>query len=154
MLIWSMFSFLVMFNFDIFPPKMPRESLVCAICNSNSFYSFIFKTLHDDCWRYVPPILCTFDNILGLLNLDIIMFAPPLVCLRCVICNSNSYHFYLFKPCIPNSDILNMCNSFYCAALIYIFRTFFLMLNLDIFTPSTHRFTSTTLMMMPGLYNM
>ena len=126
--------------------------LVCVICNSNSFYSFIFKTFHNE-FSHIEDMhllfcahLIIFYYILGLLNLNIIMSAPPLVCLHCVICNSNNYHFYLFKPCIPNSDILNMCNSFYCAALIYIFRTFFWMLNLNIFTPTTHRFTSATLM--------
>ena len=33
-----------------FSVKMLRLCPVCVICNSNSFYSFIFlKTLHNDC---------------------------------------------------------------------------------------------------------
>ena len=41
---------------------MLKECLVCVICNSNSFHSFIFKLSEKDFhWRYAPSILCTFD---------------------------------------------------------------------------------------------
>ena len=36
--------------------------------------------------RCAPLILCTFDNIFGSVDLDIIMSTPSLECLCCVIC--------------------------------------------------------------------
>ena len=37
---------------------------------------------------YAPYILCTFDNILGMLNIDVIKSTHPLECLHCLfVCN-------------------------------------------------------------------
>ena len=71
---------------------MLRGFLVCVICDSSSFHSFIFKlyTLwlltH---WTCVHPIFCAYLIIfLGLLNLDIISSTPPLECLHYLfVCN-------------------------------------------------------------------
>ena len=44
---------------DIFLSKMLRWCLVCVICNSNSFRSFIFKL----CIMIVHTLkMCTFDQ--------------------------------------------------------------------------------------------
>ena len=92
--------------------------LVCVICDTSSFHSSIFKTLYvmialtlNMC---APYILCTFDNILGLLNLDIITFTSSLECLHCflcVICNSNRFHSFIFKLCILIVHTLKMCSD-------------------------------------------
>ena len=54
-----------------------------------------------------PYILCTFDNILGLLNLDIIASTPPLECLHWM----NRVHSFIFKLCIMIVQTLNMCTD-------------------------------------------
>ena len=116
---------------------MPRECLVCVICYSNSFHSFnfIFCKMNS----HIEDVhLLFFMIFLGLLILDIVKSAPPLECLYCVICNSNSLYSFLFKPCIPLPGILKMCTFYFCAALIYIFSYFFSMLNLDILLQPQH----------------
>ena len=59
-----------------------------------------------------PYILCTFDNILGLLNLDIITSTSPLECLHCLfVCNLQFkpipflYIQTLHNDCSPIEDV-------------------------------------------------
>ena len=92
--------------------------LICVICNSNSFHSFIFK-------------LC-------LMNLDIFLSEKHSWCQVCVICNSQSFHSFIFKLCIMIVHALKMCTFYFCAHLINIF-TFLWVLNLDIFPSEMHR---------------
>ena len=55
-------------------------------------------------------ILSIFDNIFGLLNLDIIT-STPLLDYLCVICNSNRFHSFIFKFCIMIVNTLKMCTG-------------------------------------------
>ena len=57
-----------------------------------------------------PCILSIFDNIFGLLNLDIIT-STPLLDYLCVICNSNRFHSFIFKFCIMIVNTLKMCTG-------------------------------------------
>ena len=105
----------------IFPSEMLRGYLVCVICNSNSFHSFIFKLCTH--WRCAPTFLFTFDNILflGVLNLDIINSRPSLG-LHCVICNSNRYYSF-YSNCAYLLYIEGV-HLLFCAFLIDIFSYF------------------------------
>ena len=71
----NIFEFLQVLNLDIFfPSEMCSGCLVCVICNSNSFHSFMFK-LHNDC-SYIEDVhlfcihFMIFFSFLGVLNLD------------------------------------------------------------------------------------
>ena len=55
------FSFFGVLNLDIFSLEMLRWFLVCVICNSSRFHSFIFKLCIMI--EHVHPYLCTFDYI-------------------------------------------------------------------------------------------
>ena len=94
---------------------MLRGCLVCVICNSNSFHSFIFKlytmivhTLRM-CTVYFVYISWIVYSFLVVLN-----FCKMLrVCLVCIICNSKSFHsliFILYKMIIHT---LSMCNVYF-----------------------------------------
>ena len=114
-----------------FPSEIHKGCLVCVICNSNSFHSFIFKLctmiVHtlDLCTSYYVYISCFF-SFLAVLSLD--FFCKMLRgCLVCVICNTKSFHSSIFKLCIM---IIHM-HLVYCAHLINIFL-FLGLLNLDI----------------------
>ena len=81
-----------------------------------------------------------------MLNLDIITSAPPLGCLCCVICNSNSFHFF-FSHFAYRFPTYWKCAHPIFVQLWYIFSHTILDDELrHIFTPTTHRFTSATLM--------
>ena len=94
----------------------PLGCLVCVICYSKSFHSFVFK-LYNDCSHNenVHFLFCAhFMNIfsfLGVLNFS----SYPSKMLRwhlvCVICNSNSFHTFIFKLCIMIVHTLKMCTS-------------------------------------------
>ena len=62
---FDIFLFLGLLNLDIFPSEMLRGCLVCVICYSSSFHSFIFKL----CIMIVHTLnmytlyLCTFDDL-------------------------------------------------------------------------------------------
>ena len=59
-------------------------------------------------------ISCTFDNILGLFNLDIIMLHHlwgAYIVYFCVICNSNRFHTFIFKLCLMIVNTLKMCTG-------------------------------------------
>ena len=68
-----------------------------------TLYVMIAHTLN----MCAPYILCTFDNILGLLNLDIIASTPPLEYLHWM----NRFHSFIFKLCIMNVHTLKMCTD-------------------------------------------
>ena len=92
---------------------------VSGLCNLYlKQFSFInIKTLLNDC-SHIEDVHLLFRAhliiFLGSLNLDIIMYTLPLGCLiHLVICNSNSLHPFLFKPCILISDILKMCTFYF-----------------------------------------
>ena len=84
--------YIFMCRSSFYPPKMLRGCLVCVICDSSSFRSFIFKikTLWLlTQWTCVHSIFCAHLIIfLGLLNLDIITSTPHLEYLHCLFaCN-------------------------------------------------------------------
>ena len=94
--------------------------LVCVICNSNRFHSFIFKL----CLMVVHTLkMCTSPfcahlinifSFLRVLNLDIF----PSRMHRggsqvCEICNSNSFHSFVFKLCIMIVHTLKICISYF-----------------------------------------
>ena len=119
-----------------FHPKCLDGVCFFVICNSNSFHSFIFKLkLHNGMykhWRCAPHIFCIFDCILlkfwiyDVLNLyNIITSTPPLRCLHCVICNSNSFHSFLFQTLHTYSWHIEGVNLLFCAVSINIFSHFF-----------------------------
>ena len=91
--IWSFF-FLGLLDLDILFIQMLRGCLVCVICNSSSFYAFIFKLcilqlfIH---WTYIPYIFCTFDNMFGSVHIRhyyvYTIFGVLTLCNLCVICN-------------------------------------------------------------------
>ena len=100
---------------------MLKGCRVCVICDSSSFHSLIFK-LNTLCLfinmiahtlnMCAPYILCTFDNIFGILNLDIIMSTPPLECLHYLcLCNLQFklipflYIQTLHNDCSPIEDV-------------------------------------------------
>ena len=82
--------------------------LVCAICNSTSFHSFILKVCIIE---GVHLIFCAHFMIiftfLGVLNY---IFRW---CLVCVICNSNSFHSFILKLCIMIVHAFKMCTSYF-----------------------------------------
>ena len=62
----NIFSFLWVLNLDIFfRSEMSRGCLVCVICYSNSYHSFIFKLciLIIHTLKMCTSSLCTFDKI-------------------------------------------------------------------------------------------
>ena len=87
---------------------------VTSLCNLYlQNFSFLFiQTLHNDilkmCTSYFVHISWIFSQFLGVLNLDI--FLPKMLWRRlvCVICNSNSFHFFIFKLCIMIIHTLKM----------------------------------------------
>ena len=104
-------------NLSIHPSSTLLGCLVCVICKSQKF-SFLFnQTLHNVCSHIedVHLLSCAhFMNIcstLGVFDLDI--FYPNMLrwCLVCVICNSNSVHFFIFKLCIMSVHTFKMCTS-------------------------------------------
>ena len=74
--------FLGLLNLDIIPSEMLRGCLVFVICNSSSFYLFIYiQTMHYDCSHIedVHLLFCADLIIfLGVLNVDIITSTPSL----------------------------------------------------------------------------
>ena len=108
-----------------YPFEMLRGCLVCVICDSSSFHSFIFKLnmlwllTH---WKCVHPIFCScliiFRKIIifggdcwtwTLLRLHHLWIAY--IVYMCVICNSNRFHSYIFKSCIIHVNTLMMCTG-------------------------------------------
>ena len=87
--------------------KMLRWCLVCVICISSSFHSFIFTLCvlwlitH---WTCAPNNLFIFDNILGIVEFRqyyiYTTFGVLTFCNLSVICNSNRFHSFIIKLCI------------------------------------------------------
>ena len=98
---------------------MLRGCLVCAICNSNSFHSFILK-LHNDC-SYIEEVHLLFCIlfmifVFGGLELGHFFFCKMLRgCLVCVISNSKS--FYSLKN---DYSYIEHVHLIFCAYLINI----------------------------------
>ena len=107
-------------NLDIFPLEMLRWFLVCVICNSKSFHSLIFKL----CIMIVHTLnmclsfLCKFDKHFFIFRaVELRHFFPSEMlrgCLICVICNSSSFHSFIFKLCIMSGHTLNMYTLYLC----------------------------------------
>ena len=117
-----------MLNLDIFPSEMCRGCLVCVICNSDSFHSFLFKLciVIDHTLKMCTFVFCTYFidcffvfctyfidcfSFFGVLNLDIFhkMLRGFLVC---VVRNSNSFHSSIFIICKMIVHAFNMCTTF------------------------------------------
>ena len=102
-----------------------RGCLVCVICNSKSFHSFMFKLciiiVHSlkICTFYFVQILLKKSYFCQVLILDIFSIRNPWACLVYVICNSNSVHSLLYKLCIIIAHTLKMHTviAFKCAPL-------------------------------------
>ena len=112
---------------------MQRWCLVCVICYSNTFHSFIFKL----CIMIVHTLslfcahLIIFSQFWRVLNLELFSLRNGLGCIVCVICNSNSFHSFIWKLCMMIR--LKMCISDF-AHVSRIFCFMFGVLNLGIFT--------------------
>ena len=85
------FSFLRDLNLDIFSVQYTSGCLVCVICNSNSFYSFLYKLcimiVHTlkMCTSYYMHISWISFSFVGILNINIFhltLKAPPIICSR------------------------------------------------------------------------
>ena len=86
-----------------FLSKMLNWCPVCVICNSNSCQSFMFKFLHNHCSR-IEDVNLSFcahliNNFLFLKDVELRHFSIRNAkgCLVCVICNSISFHSFIFK---------------------------------------------------------
>ena len=96
------------------------KCLVCVICNSKSFHSFSFKLcimivqILKMCTSYFVHISWIFSQFWRVLNLDIFLSKMLRGCLVCVICNSNSFHFFIFKLCIMIVHTLKMGTYYFC----------------------------------------
>ena len=97
---------------------MHRECLVCVICNSSSFHSFIFKLCMVwlfTYWTCAPYILSTFDNMLGIVEFRHYYVYTTVgvltLCNLCVICNLNRFHSFVFKLFIMIVPTLKMCTD-------------------------------------------
>ena len=94
---------------------------VPSLCNLylQKFSFFFIQTLPNDCSHIedVHLLFCAgfinFLSFLGVLNLD--NFSIPMLwgCLVCVICNSKSFHSFLFKLCLMIVHILKMCTFYF-----------------------------------------
>ena len=122
---------------------MPCGCLVCVICNSNSFHSFIFKLCLIYC-SYIENmhlLFCIHFMIFFFIiwGLELRHFFCKMCrgCLVCIICNSKSLHFLLFKLCIMiiHTRKYMTVHLQFCANLINIFL-YFRSVELKIFYPS------------------
>ena len=100
--------------------------LVCVICNSKSFLSFLFKFcilivhIFKVCTFYFVHTSQLFFSFLG--DFPSKMLRDSLVY---VIRNSKSFHYFLFQLCIMVFNILKM-STFY---FLHISRLYFLFLR-------------------------
>ena len=82
-------------------------------------YSLLYiQTLHDDCSHienvHFPFCAHLINYFLFLMGVELRPFFPSEMlrgCLVCVICNSNSVHFFIFKLCAMIVHTLMMCTS-------------------------------------------
>ena len=91
---------------SICPSATLLGCLVCVICNSERFHSFIFKL----CIMFIHTLkMCTFFFCAHFMNIfsylrcvELRHFQSNMLrwCLVCVICNSNTFHSFTFKHCM------------------------------------------------------
>ena len=106
-----------MVNFIALNTKTLLGYLVCVICNSNSFLFLYIQTLPNGC-SYIEdmhlPFCAHLINIFSILftGVELRHFSPSEIrrgCVVCVICDSNSFHSFIFKLCIMVVHTLKMC---------------------------------------------
>ena len=93
---------------SVCPSATLSGCLVCVIYNSKNFHFFLFKLcimidyILKMCTTYFVRISWIFSHFLGVLNLDI--FPSKNAEMVSVICNSNNFHYLIFKLCslFPN----------------------------------------------------
>ena len=94
--------------------------MVSNICNSKSFHSLIFKLciMIDHTLDMCLSFLCKFDkHFLIFRAVELRHFFPSEMlseCLVCVICNSSSFHSFIFTLCIMIFHTLNMYTLYLC----------------------------------------
>ena len=124
-------------NLDIFFIRNAKG--VPSLCNLQLHqYSFLYiQTCHDE-FSHIEDVHLPFCahfiySFLFLMDVDLDIFPSEMFrgCLVCVICNSNSIHYFIFKLCIMVVHTLKMCTSYF--VQISFFSLFRQMLNLDIF---------------------
>ena len=71
-----------------------------ALAKAGLINSASTSSVRPSVGSFVRPFVCPSATLLG--------------CLVCVICNSKSFHFFLFKLCIMIIHTLNMCLPFLC----------------------------------------
>ena len=94
-------NFWGVFHIDIFPSEMPSK------CNQElqEYSSFYIQTLHNSCSHIEDVHLLFYAHftniffIFGVLNLDFFSLEMLRWFLVCVICNSSSFHSFIFKLC-------------------------------------------------------
>ena len=93
--------------------------LVCIICTSKYFHSFIIKlcimivyTLKMSTFYFVHIawIFLKNSHLWAVLNRDIFPSKMLRWCPVCVICSSNIFHFFTFKLCMMIVHTLIMCS--------------------------------------------
>ena len=118
---------------------MHRGCLVCAICNSNSFCSFIFKLcvmivhILKICTFYFVHNLWIFSHFLGLLDLDFFPFKMHRGYLVCVISYSNKCFFPYIQTLHIDCAHIEYVHLLFCAQFMNIF-SFLGLLDLEFFS--------------------
>ena len=124
----SLFSFLEMLTLGFFLIKMLGWCLVCEMSNSNSFHSLLFKlciiSVHTI--FFCAHLINIFLFSKGLLKLDRFFHPKSFGCLVPVICNSSSFHTFIFKPYIMIIHTWNMCTLYF----VHIIHNIFLSVEL------------------------
>ena len=91
-------------------------SRLCNVCKSNRFHCFYVQTLPNKC-SHIEDVHLLFCKQL----INIYLFLRGVVlrhfspserlkgCLNPVICNSNTFHFLIFKLCIRCAPLFELC---------------------------------------------
>ena len=110
-------NFLRVLNLDIF--SIIKAKGVPRLCNLKlQQYSILYiQTLHNDCSHIEDAhLLFCARFITFLTGVELRLFFPSVMlrgCLVCVICNSNSIHYFIFKLCRMIVHTLKMCCSYF-----------------------------------------
>ena len=84
-------------------------NLICVICDTTIPSCSNFVRYYCSQIDHVHHIFCA-QKIIFLRVLNIIRSTPPLECLHCLLfCNSNRFHFFIFKFYIMIVHTLKMC---------------------------------------------
>ena len=92
---------------------------VGIICNYNSFHSFLFKLcimivfILKMCTSFIVHISRHFPHFEGCLTQTFFLSKRLRWGLVCVICNSKSFHSFVFKLCMMIVHILETCASYF-----------------------------------------